>query len=60
MISMAARFEIDTNNPKVAYTILNLMLKRGYGDPRIEYKGIIPQLTVIAQNETSPQKEVRL
>lgn len=45
MISMSARFEIDTDNPKIAYTLLNMMLKYGNDDPRIEYKGIIPHLT---------------
>ena len=50
MISMTVRFEIDTDNPKVAYTILNTMLTRGWDEPwfrdkRVEYKGIIPQLT---------------
>ena len=46
MISMAVRFEIDTDNPKVAHTILDVMLTRGWDEPRfrdrrIEYKGIV-------------------
>ena len=50
MISMAVRFEIDTDNPKVAYTILDVMLTKGWDEPwfrdrRVKYKGIIPQLT---------------
>jgi len=57
MISMAARFEIDTTNPKIAYTLLNSILKQKTEDPRIKYKGIIPQLTTIAQNETTTQKD---
>ena len=57
MISMAARFEIDTTNPKIAYTLLNSILKQKTEDPRIKYKGIIPQLTTIAQNETTTQND---
>lgn len=50
MISMAVRFEIDTDNPKAAHTILDVMLTRGWDEPwfrdrRVKYKGIIPQLT---------------
>ncbi len=56
MISMAARFEIDTTNPKIAYTLLNSILKQKTEDPRIKYKGIIPQLTTIAQNENNYAK----
>ena len=44
MIRITAYFDVDTDNQKVAYTLVDAMLKRGWDEPffrdrRIHYAG---------------------
>jgi len=46
MVTLTARFEINTDSHTVAHTILDMMLTRGWDEPffqdkRVEYKGIV-------------------
>jgi len=46
MVKLTVKFEINTNSYKVAHTILEMMLTRGWDEPgfrdkRVKYKGIM-------------------
>jgi hypothetical protein len=46
MVKLTVKFEINTESYKVAHTILEMMLTRGWDEPgfrdnRVKYKGIV-------------------